>query len=386
MPIVIPGPSGTYTEHNSQGGESTTTRSYPRAGTKNLDISVNTNYGGNNSFLMNSVGITGGIVSGQYGNADAWASFSEFPLSIYTYGTSPGTPFGDGTPDINDIFSATNPFRPQVLSLAFIAELKDLPKMIRDLGRLKLGKTPIYNNIKDIARDWVGLNFGWKPLIGDLMNIVDVGLGLSKRQNEVDRLYSGSGLARRLNLGTVVTAPYVWIEKPPGTIPWNNVVFNCDWTSTRWAVVRYKPAVDTQTGKLVPRPDALQMRRILSGFTTDAAIASAWELLPWSWLIDYVYNVGSFLQSRSNGWRFEIERACLMKHYVCKGTSKSQAHTDDYGRKVTLSECTVKWETKTRTPIYPSSLPSVRMPVLSGNQLSILGSLVTMRSRGLRIT
>lgn len=386
MPIIVPGPTGTYTETNSQGGTSTVTRSYSRSVTKNLVVSVSTNPGGNNPFHMDSVAITGGMVSGGYGEAIAHASFEDYPLMMYVYGTSAGASFGDGSPDVNSIFAATNPFRPQVLSLAFIAELKDLPKMIRDLGRLKLGKTPIYNNVKDIAKDWVGLNFGWKPLIGDLLSIIDVGLGLSNRQKEVDRLYSGSGLVRRLGLGRVSTSPWIWTEKPPGSIPWDTVIFHCDWYCDRWAVVRYRPSVDSQSGKPVRPPDTLQMRRILSGFTTDAAIASAWELLPWSWLIDYVYNVGSFLQSRSNGWRFELERACLMRHYTCKGESKAQSHSDQHGRAVSLSACEVTFETKTRTPIYPSALPSVRMPVLSGNQLSILGSLVTMRSRGLKIT
>lgn len=385
--IYQAGVSGTWRNTNSQGYTSVAERGFPYSGIKSLVISTSGNPGGNNAFQMDSGEITGGVVSGQYGyNEIDKDDFSSYPLTIHSYGGVAGATFGDGYIDPNDIFGATNPFRPQLLLPAFIAELRELPKMIRDLGRLKLGKKPIYRNTKDIAREWVGLNFGWKPLIGDLMSIVDIGLGIAERQKEVDRLYSKSGLKRRLGLGKVSAAPWLWIEYPPGRAPWTPIVLSCKYECERWAVVKYKPAADTQTGKLVPPPDTNQMRRIMAGLTSEAAIASAWELLPWSWLIDYSVNIGGFLNSKQQGWRFEIERACLMKHYTCIGTSEGQSHTDALNRTVSVSSCTARWESKTRQPILPPTQPNVRMPVLSGTQLSILGSLATMRSRGLRIT
>jgi len=151
-----------------------------------------------------------------------------------------------------------------------------------------------------------------------------------------------------------------------------------------WGVVRYRPALASPDSP-TRRPAPPELRRILSGLTRDGVTASAWELLPWSWLIDYVYDIGGTLKANS-GMRFlTVERACIMVHTTCHMSHPADSKSDAYGRTVTISPGTITYEWKTRTPVLgPSILPQPHVPELSGSQLSILGSLAFLRSRGLK--
>jgi hypothetical protein len=337
---------------------------------------------------MRRVKVTGGTISGKYCKfaEDIGAEFFTYPTTMYSNANSPGADFYVPPVDVNSIFARANPYRPEILSLAFLAELRDLPKMIRDLGRFKLNKKPIYGYRpgQGLAKEWVSLNFGWAPLVKDLLSLTDVFLGLTDRQKEIDRLYSGSGLKRRINLGTVEGGAFFDADFPPGQIPWNIMIATGSGKCQRWAVVKYKPATDPSTGFPVHRPDIYHMRQALLGLNSVSAIASAWELLPWSWFIDYTANVGSWLASRTEGHLLTLERACLMQHFTLEATCPKQSYTDNWYNTVVLEEFKVLKETKMRTPITPGVLPTIRLPVLSGGQLSILGSLAFLRSRGLK--
>jgi hypothetical protein len=337
---------------------------------------------------MRRVKITGGTISGKYCKfaEDIGAEFSTYPTTLYSNATSAGADFYVPPVDVNSVFAMTNPYRPQILSLAFLAELRDLPKMIRDLGRFKLNKKPIYGYKpgQGLAKEWVSLNFGWAPLVGDLLKLTDIFLGLDDRQKEIDRLYSGSGLKRRVQLGTIEGGAFFDADFPPGQIPWKIMIATGRGSCKQWAVVKYKPAVNPKTGFPIHRPDIYHMRQALLGLNSVSAIASAWELLPWSWFIDYTANVGAWLGSRTEGHLFTLERACIMQHFTQEIKCEGQSYTDDWHNTVVLDEFVMKRETKHRFPIIPGVLPTIRFPVLSGGQLSILGSLAFLRSKGLK--
>lgn len=347
--------------------------------------SVSTNPGGNNPFEMGRFSNSGSKLNGVFGNyVDTYYEFTDCPTELYNFtATGVTEPLPDDL--VGRLFSQANPYRANILVPAFLAELRDLPKLLYDLGRLKLNKKPIYHlnsTAKQMAQDWVSYNFGWAPLIGDLVKLADFHLDAQKREKDFDKLYSGSGLARTVGLGG---GPVRQHNTAISLIDPINVSIPVKGTVTREikGFVRYKPALGP--GKTpMARPSPKQLRRILSGLTFDGVTASAWELVPWSWFIDYFYDVGTFLQANAGRRYLDIERACITVHTQVAYEHSAGVYEDPLGRTVTLSPGRAFKETKLRFPVYPPSLPQAHLPVLSGKQLSILGSLAFMRSNNLR--
>jgi hypothetical protein len=341
---------------------------------------------GNNPFFLDRLTISGSVETGRYGaKINDFDVYNSVPSAFYRSTVqSPPTFVAAPTAFVNALFAKANPYRANILLPAFLAELRELPKMIYDLGRLKKNQRPIFHGPADLAKAWVGANFGWAPLVGDLMKIADFHLQTAKREKEFDRLYSSAGLVRRVKLGNSFSGGGSM------TFSWGSYQFSRSLLATgstqveTWGVVRYRPS-RSSSGAPTRRPAPTELRRMLSGLTTDGAIASAWELLPWSWFIDYVYDVGTFLEANAGKRNLTVERACIMQHATCKMNHPGDAASDPHGRTAKLSPGTRTYEWKTRTPVAgPSALPQPHMPELSGVQLSILGSLTFLRSRGLK--
>lgn len=345
------------------------------------------NPGGNNPWRLERQYTRDSRVNGAFGTgAGDYVSCVNHISSFYSWAPSQ-MPSPDWDPSVltTRLFRAANPYRSSILLPAFLLELRDLPKMIYDLGRIKLNRKPLFHSANDIAKQWVNVNFGWAPLISDLNKLADFATNTLKREEEFDRLYSSAGLVRRVKFGLQPTrgsrtGTAYWGNRDSGSMP---VSITGTGTTEAWGVVRYRPA-RSASGAPVRRPDKTDLRRILRGMDSDGAIQSAWELLPWSWLIDYVYDVGGFLEANAGRRYLNVERACIMAHTKWTYSHPGDSVTDDFGRILTLTGGSREYEVKLRAPVSSPSLPTPHVPLLSGTQLSILGSLSVMRSRGLR--
>lgn len=378
----VSGPSGVRNFYDKGVLSQTSTFTYPFSMTECVYTSVSNNPKGNNLFYMGRFSNSGSKINGTNGSTlTTYYEFVDAPTPLYNFNA-----VGVEEPLPNDLasrlFAQANPYRANILVPAFLAELKDLPKMLYDLGRLKLNKKPLYHSASQMAQDWVSYNFGWAPLIGDLVKLADFHLQTQKREKDFDKLYSGSGLARRIALESnqvrvinqAITLPQPWNESIPVRGPITRDI---------WGLVRYKPALTSDKTPMA-RPSPKQLRRILAGLNADGMTASAWELVPWSWFIDYFYDVGSFLQANAGKRYLTIERACIMIHTRIEYTHESKVKADAFGRRLTLSPGRAYKESKRRQIVFPPALPQAHLPVLSGKQLSILGSLAFMRSNNLK--
>lgn len=345
---------------------------------------TNSNYGGNNSLFLYRRRVNGSTTTGKFGDRFGYDDHVDVPTGFSSAVQAPSTPDVDVSKYINPLFAASNPYRANILVPAFLAELRDLPKMIYDLGRLKLNRKPIFHSPADLAKAWVGANFGWAPLIGDLVKLADFHLKTEKREKEFDRLYSSAGLVRRVQLGNDVISPpgkeFYWGQQSGS---WPMLATGTGSTKV-WGVVRYRPA-QSPSGSPTRRPAPVELRRILAGLSRDGVTASAWELIPWSWLIDYVYDIGGALKANSGQRFLTIERACIMVQTNVQYTHVADIKIDAYGRRLILTPGKLDFEWKQRTPVSgPSIFPTPHVAELSAAQLSILGSLTFLRVKNLR--
>lgn len=103
-----------------------------------------------------------------------------------------------------EVLARSNPSKPLVSLPNFIHELKDLPGMIRDIGRIKIqlanlknGKAGPNASARNTANHYLAAQMGWVPLISDLRKMMRFQASVDKKINELDRLFNkNEGLHR----------------------------------------------------------------------------------------------------------------------------------------------------------------------------------------------
>jgi hypothetical protein len=281
--------------------------------------------------------------------------------------------------------AASNPSRPYISVPNFVYELKDLPEMIRDIGKIKLyAKRFYYRNkpgghwkpvgSKDIANHYLSGVMGWSPLISDIRKLLDFQAKVTKRMRELDRLFNDNkGLHRKVHSPSWVQ---VLSDTRSVTVDSSlSVLTTCrvdritrveKWGSTRWSATAL-PLVKYNDKQL----HSLALSLVLG---LNANPKALWDALPWSWMIDWFVNVGTYLQAHTNIVPVIPQTPCVM---VYQRTTASYVRTDTNswlrggdGSKI--------HETKLRF-VGGSGTLSASIPFMGSRELSILGALAVQR-------
>jgi hypothetical protein len=248
----------------------------------------------------------------------------------------------------------------------FLYELKDIPEMIRFWGRVLLN--PRKWAPTDPAKAHLALQFGWKPLITDLVKIGTMMFGIEKRRKEINALYSKGGSRRYVGLGAGQEPPITKSAFANFGTYRNFVVTVTEIRSWKaWAVVHWAP-----TQPSVLPPSDLQIAAYLTGLHPTQILSDVWEALPWSWLADWFTNIGDVVKDR-NHYLAHPTRASVMVQYSTQVTHPGVGAGID----VLTAGC-LSGIKRQRTPIVGANIEAT-LPILSGQQLSILGSLAVTR-------
>lgn len=306
----------------------------------------------------------------------------------------------------------TNPSRPEYLAPAFIAEMRDIPRMVKYGAELakhldtllnKRGRrgadlrysmtdeiSPEYliqeirptlgnalSKLKQLSMANLTLQFGVLPLVNDVMSSFLWTESIDARIKELDRLHSGTGLKRRVRLISEFKefdVSDVALSESPNY--WGTIKVRQK--AERWATIRYRPTSLSPSLPSLLANKRAGLRNMLSGLTLDAIGQSAWELLPWSWLSDYFGSVGDVLQANNNYLKTSFSGS-LMTHLSSEWSHQQVIFTYSNGT-VTLTPGEFAWHKKSRLPMNGSNLPSFGIPFLGTRQLSILGSIHATRA------
>jgi hypothetical protein len=284
-----------------------------------------------------------------------------------------------GAPPVSGLFatllSRTNPSRPNVVPLNLVQDLYDLPRMLKDVGRLI--RTPRKHlTPRDAANQYLGAKFGWIPLIHDIQTVINLQQYVDSRVKELRRLYSEEGLKRRIQLGNnsaqIDGLAAIYSDSYTGFLLGKQSIGT---TTRTWGTVRWKPTNLPCPGWQPSDAELIQQaKQVASGFTTEGLIKGAWDLLPWSWMIDWFGNVGDWLTQGSSTIPASPSDICIMRetNTVVQHSlsAKPPAGLEDTGGLVINT-------TKTRT-VGTGSL-AASLPTLDGNRLSVLGALFVQR-------
>ena len=280
-------------------------------------------------------------------------------------------------PSLNDAldstkaFARTNPSRTVVDIPSFIGELKELPHLLELAGRTL---------IKKGASAYLSYEYGWKPLISDLVAFVDFQSQISKRTLELSNLHKKGGLRRRFQLSRDTATSKeanLWVESSLFTLACNHTIVT---SRSRWATSRWLPT----SPEVISTDAELRKQAARAVYGLSLNVRSAWELIPWSWLIDWTSSVGDYLEANRNTVGASCSGVNLMTHTESVHTFDGYQLLSGNGSYVSPNwrigptRCIVTDKLRSF-----SSSPSITadLPFLSGRQMSILGALGIQRIR-----
>lgn len=179
--------------------------------------------------------------------------------------------------------------------------------------------------LKKMAADtWLEYSFGWKPLISDIADAAKA-IGRLNENKYIQKLSAkGSNEKVDYNGGTneypIADQFVTWVR----VSQFIKTEYSCQ--------IRGAVGVNTTVSKGV-------QNRELFGFTWEQFVPTLWELLPWSFLVDYFTNIGDILEAAAVNtadlaWTSRTMRANRTAHAsasISPKTSSSVAATLDPG-------------------------------------------------------
>lgn len=282
------------------------------------------------------------------------------------------------TVELNDaaweILAKSNPSLPHVNVPASIGELKDLPSLVRGWGR---------GLVRNIAQGHLTWQWALKPMASDISKLMNFTQAVDRRLADLRRLRDGKGMRKRVSLGSdrIVTTPTsVLLHSEGATIGGTRTDH---YTVKRWGSVTWKVLPDSVLKSMSDDPregDELKKftQKTMAGVNGYGALAAAWELCPWSWLIDWFSNVGTMISATNNAVGCTWSRSCYMKTSECRVDIQRNPLSSPwatFGGDFNWKK--VRKERYLCSPVLPVPLP--HLPIITGRKLSILAALAALR-------
>ncbi len=262
-----------------------------------------------------------------------------------------------------------DPYKPVVDLPVFAFELKDLPGMLKDLGKVLSGKI----KPSDVPGGYLAYRFGWAPLVSDVKSMFDFTKQVDNRVRYFRNLESGSTGKRTLFDGEikrdVQSNGYQILAGVPST---GSYGYQADIETTEhiriWATANAKLTMELPNNEL-----GLRRLSARAAYGLTLRPESFWDAIPWTWLSDYMLNVGDFLAASSGLTRFKVTRLNIMATQDCRS---SLVNTRLAGG-ISSTNSLLQTVRKSRSA-FINPMPTIAAtPFLTSGQTAILGALAT---------
>lgn len=300
----------------------------------------------------------------------------------YTVDTSSAVlPFS--TLDLNaygaTAYNKMKPTKPSFQALNALVELREVPMMLK--SRFD------QNDLKNISKWHIALQFGWLPLLRDCQNLVRTQMNGQKRLEQLLR-DNGKPVRRSVALqddfqvlsqvdqvndfGLFPIFPYMATRSPRQRV----MVTSRDRV---WATARYRYW-------LPPGPRDINWRRrmIAAIFGFQPTPSVVYNAIPWSWLVDWFSNTGDIIANLDAGVadRLAADYFYIMRHIQnSRQTTTTGWYRNQNGEEFSASGTSLAVaSSKMRGQGDPFGW-NIAQNSLNGMQLSILGALGISRLR-----
>lgn len=329
--------------------------------------------------------ITGHITSTTTGQVVR--RFNNLPAGTHSSGpvspiVSPGWVTNNGhlTWWATRIVAETNPQTADVNVPQNLGELKDVPKLLEQLGKYVSNAFLTGSPHKLLSDLFLMDRWALQPLLADLRKLLNLQRSLDRRLREINDMKDGKNLRKRVRLDKFKNTIY-------RDVPYNSVGVTLkaaetttydgtSWGSIEWYLPSWSPYRAMSDDEL---KTSAQLSSL--GINSLSAFQALWELVPWSWLVDWFANVGDLLKAAHNSYWMTYRKLCIMKHTKCMITRVPYKHTSPGYGSVKASTYHGSSEYKERfVPGIVLPLPLFRMPILTNGQTSIVAALLASRS------
>jgi len=281
-----------------------------------------------------------------------------------------------------------------------------LPKPKKPLRKLKslvdgranpaLARFQQLSYFKALGSEYLNVVFGWEPFVRDLQKLHRLWQTIDKRLADIIR-QNGKGIRRKADVlndrtqtvtGQHFALPYIHVGGNPGTFATGFT----DWKVTTTVNTRvwfagkfqyYIPDIGTSQW-------SQRATRALYGVKPTPELL--WNVLPWSWLIDWFSNVGDCVSNLDSGWAENLicKYSFIMKHtstetkaeaYVFHEPSPAGSTSNIWPQMSSTFTSVKLLDEKARVGGGNPFGLRVQLPSLSAKQLGILAALGI--SRGL---
>lgn len=332
-------------------------------------------------------------------NPTGTRKFDNFPIQGQYAPLDPSTPFAypNWANIASEAAALTNPSKPLVNVPAFVGELKDLPGLLKSVpevlrssglkhlarGSLKgAGQQALAGGLSTLANANLAYKFGWRPLLADLSKLIGAADALNKALALLDALSRGKCVKRRYRyaLKTAYTNFGEVITHSNGTTVKHRreACYYCnEWVTTRWA-----PTAATVYPPMFDKAAFGKAAQLVYGVNSFGVLGAIWELIPWSWFVDWFWNIGQWLNATNNFLQLDLQSICWMRT-----TSSITYYTLTYGPSAGFrlvgdySQGAVRKERRPVSPLLALLPPLPGLPCLTGGQWSIIGSLLALRAK-----
>jgi hypothetical protein len=294
-----------------------------------------------------------------------------------TVGSTGSEPAFDGSSWGPMAYKRMKPTKPLFDLALSIGEIKDLPKML-----FRLKEMFDINNLKQLGNYHLALQFGWMSLLRETKATVEFQQKISERLKWLLR-HNGKPVRRKVILAESSTEPVISSGSAYGAL---NPVLSTQfyrkvpeyqlktWDETKiWASARFRYHLPPG-----PRDVEWTKKMMYKLYGARPSPATVYNLIPWSWLIDYFSNLGDIIDNLDVG---VADRLAADYFYLMSETSRNRRQEaigyfwDPALNPITVSTTSsAKRFRKTRLKGDPFGFGS-NPNDLSAMQLSILGAL-----------
>jgi len=273
-----------------------------------------------------------------------------------------------------------NPNAARVDVPLFLFELRDLPRLIQQTRKLyRLVKKP--SDLKRVVSPTLGetnlaYQFGLKPMVNDLVKLFDFLAGVEKHKEYLLRLQKETVVQRAL--GSTEGTGVLWNNPtqyyPPNIAGTKAVLVRgplyqtYSYVDDSWFSMKVK-----LLDELPATPEGLTKLSRDTVLGLYANLDTAWNAIPFSWLIDWFTNFGDLISLTRGRIRYEWRDLNIMFHRSVSADVEVVKYSDAISGPDKIE---LRMEQKLRhVRSTPYAFPAFELPLISTYQAGILGSL-----------
>lgn len=270
----------------------------------------------NQPFKVHRVKRYGGLINGVNSSSIGyiWKDYPNDFLKSDPYVEShvsvPGQP-SDGVL-AQAVIARTNPSRSSTQALEAVADIAEFGKTafgefgkrLRNLGRHYGPKR--FNALSRVAKGSLMIQFGLVPLVNDINVLLKFQDLVDARVREIERLRT-RGLRRTVDCWSGATGVTILNQ----TIQSNGCTIRAKFDKTTTVRVRGHIRWYANSNWLLNDKSVQAVaRKAITGYVLDPS--TLYEIMPWSWLIDYFSNLGNFVKGSRNMFDAHHDKVRIM--------------------------------------------------------------------------